>query len=38
MSGEFVARMEDVLDLYHEEYDPERPTRSVRPGASGGVF
>ena len=25
MSGEFVARMEDVLDLYEEEYDPERP-------------
>ena len=25
MSGEFVARMEDVLDLCHEEYDPERP-------------
>ena len=25
MSGEFVARMEDVLDLYHEAYDPERP-------------
>ena len=25
MSGEFVARMEDVLDLYHEEYDRERP-------------
>ena len=25
VSGEFVARMEDVLDLYHEEYDPERP-------------
>ena len=25
MSGEFVARMEDVLDLYSEEYDPERP-------------
>ena len=24
MSGEFVARMEDVLDLYEEEYDPER--------------
>ena len=24
-SGEFVARMEDVLDLYHEEYDRERP-------------
>ena len=20
-----MARMEDVLDLYHEEYDPERP-------------
>ena len=25
MNGEFVARMEDVLDLYEEEYDPERP-------------
>ena len=25
LSGEFVARMEDVLDLYHEDYDPERP-------------
>ena len=25
MSGEFVARMEDVLDLYEEEYDPQRP-------------
>ena len=25
VSGEFVARMEDVLDLYSEEYDPERP-------------
>ena len=25
MSGEFVARMEDVLDMYEEEYDPERP-------------
>ena len=25
MSGEFVARMEDVLDLYEEEYNPERP-------------
>ena len=25
MSEEFVARMEDVLDLYHEEYDLERP-------------
>ena len=25
LSGEFVARMEDVLDLYHEEYDRERP-------------
>ena len=25
MSGEFVARMEDVLDLYHEACDPERP-------------
>ena len=25
VSGEFVARMEDVLDLYSEERDPERP-------------
>ena len=25
LSGEFVARMEDVLDLYEEEYDTERP-------------
>ena len=25
VSGEFVARMEDVLDLYHEDYDPDHP-------------
>ena len=25
VSGEFVARMEDVLDLYQPEYNPERP-------------
>ena len=25
MSGDFVATMEDVLDLYAEPYDPERP-------------
>ncbi len=25
MSGEFVARMEDVLDLYQQECNPERP-------------
>ena len=25
MSGEFVARMEDVLDLYAEPYDADRP-------------
>lgn len=25
LSGEFVARMEDVSDLYEEEYDAERP-------------
>ena len=25
MSGEFVARMEDVLDLYSEQYDSSRP-------------
>ena len=25
VSAEFVARMEDVLDLYAEPYDPERP-------------
>ena len=22
--GEFVARMEDVLDLYHQDYDPDQ--------------
>ena len=26
MSAEFVAAMEDVLDLYAEPYDPSRPT------------
>ena len=25
MIGEFVARMEDVLDLYHQDYDPDHP-------------
>jgi len=25
VSGEFVARMEDVLDLYEQPYDPHRP-------------
>ena len=25
MSAEFVANMEDVLDLYGEPYDPQRP-------------
>ncbi len=25
MSSEFVWRMEDVLDLYEEPYDPQRP-------------
>ena len=25
MNGEFVAAMEDVLDLYAEPYDPDRP-------------
>ena len=25
VSGEFVARMEDVLDLYHQDYDPDHP-------------
>src|SRR5262249_46474862 len=24
-SGEFVARMEDVLEVYHRPYDPRRP-------------
>jgi hypothetical protein len=24
-SGEFVAAMEDVLDVYHRSYDPQRP-------------
>ena len=32
VSGEFVARMEDVLDLYQPEYNPERPVVcSTRP-------
>ena len=32
VSGEFVARMEDVLDWYHQEYNPERPVVcSTRP-------
>ena len=26
VGGEFVAAMEDVLDLYEEEYDPQYPT------------
>ncbi len=25
MSAEFVANMEDVLDLYEEPHDPQRP-------------
>ena len=25
MSADFVAHMEDVLELYAEPYDPERP-------------
>ena len=25
VSGEFVARMEDVLDLYQQHHDPDRP-------------
>ena len=25
MNGEFVAAMEDVLDLYAKPYDPHRP-------------
>ena len=25
MSWDFVCRMEDVLDLYQEPYDPRRP-------------
>ena len=29
MSGECVARMEDVLDLYQQAYHPERPERPV---------
>ncbi len=28
MSSEFVACMEDVLDLYEEPYDPNRPVVS----------
>ena len=29
VSGEFVARMEDVLDLYHQDYDPDYPVVST---------
>ena len=25
MSADFVAHMEDVLDMYAEPYDPQRP-------------
>jgi len=25
-NAEFVCHMEDVLDLYHEPYDPQCPT------------
>ena len=25
MSGDFVAHMEDILDLYAEPHDPQRP-------------
>ena len=30
MNGEFVAAMEDVLDLYAEPYDPGRWCASTR--------
>ena len=29
VGGEFVAAMEDVLDLYAEPYDPQRPVVCV---------
>ena len=28
-SGEFVARMEDVLEVYHRPYDPNRPLACI---------
>ena len=40
MKGEFVAAMEDVLDLYAEPYDPSRPVvcfDETSNSASGGL-
>ena len=40
MNGEFVAAMEDVLDLYAEPYDPCRPVvcfDETSTSASGGL-
>ena len=28
-SGEFVARMEDVLDVYHRPFDERRPLVAI---------
>ena len=35
MSAEFVANMEDVLDLYTEPYDPQRLPTPDRPSYAG---
>ena len=40
MNGEFVAAMEDVLDLYGEPYDPNRPVvcfDETSTSAAGGL-
>jgi len=29
IDGEYLARMEDVLDLYEEAYDPKKPVICV---------
>ena len=36
VSGEFVARMEDVLDLYHADLHPDHPVVCFDETATGG--
>jgi hypothetical protein len=40
VDGEYVARMEDVLDLYAEEPDPKRSPKFVRgqPAKAGATI
>jgi hypothetical protein len=37
VDGEYVARMEDVLDLYAEAPDPKRPVVGLNGFAVGGI-